>query len=408
MKIAIINMTHKGSTGKIMLQIADVARNKGHEAKTYSPMLFSRIKKQMPLVAENHYTWGNKLENAFHYYMGTLLGLNGCFTYRGTKHLIKELERYQPDVIHLHNLHNFTVNLPVLFNYIKKSGAKVIWTLHDCWSFTGHCPHFVIAKCDKWKDGCYDCTQLRLYPKSMIDTSKLMYGFKKKWFTGIDNMVIVTPSVWLAELVRQSYLCEYPVVVINNGINLNIFKPTKNNFREKYGISENKKILLGVSLGWSRSKGLDVFVELAKRLDSEKYQIVLVGTDDKSDSLLPENIISIHQTSNQQELGEIYSAADLFVNPTREEVFGLVNVESLACGTPVLTFRTGGSPEIPDGSCGSVVECDDIDSLQKEIERICIQMPYSAEKCIERAKNFDMNDRFKEYVKLYENCTYST
>ena len=408
MKIAIINMTHKGSTGKIMLQIADVARNMGHEAKTYSPMLFSRIKKQVPLVAENHYTWGNKFESAFHYYVGTLLGLNGFFSLWGTNQLIKNIKKFQPDIVHLHNLHNFNVNLPLLFHYLKKSNVKVVWTLHDCWSFTGHCPHFVIAKCSKWKEGCYDCPQLRLYPKSMIDTSKLMYGLKKKWFTGIDNMIIVTPSVWLADLVRQSYLREYSVTVINNGINLNVFKPTKNNFREKYGIPENKRILLGVSQGWSHSKGVDAFVELAKRLDSGKYQIVLVGTDDKSDNLLPKNIISIHQTSNQQELAEIYSAADLFVNPTREETYPTVNMEAIACGTPVITFNTGGSPEIPDRSCGSVVECDDIDSLQKEIERIFMQMSYSAEKCIERAKNFDMNDRFKEYVELYENCTYST
>ena len=165
---------------------------------------------------------------------------------------------------------------------------------------------------------------------------------------------------------------------------------------------------MGVSLGWSHSKGIDVFVELSKCLEREKYQIVLVGTDDKSDSLLPENIISIHQTSNKQELAEIYSSADLFVNPTREETYPTVNMESIACGTPIITFNTGGSPEIPDETCGRVVECDDIDSLQKEIERICIQMPYSAEQCIERAKNFDMNDRFEEYVKLYENCTYST
>lgn len=408
MKIAIINMTHKGSTGKIMLQIADTARSLGHEVKTYSPMLFSRVVNHKPLVAENHYTWGNKLEGAFHYYVGTLLGLNGFFTYRGTKKLVKELKRFQPDIIHLHNLHNFTVNLPVLFNYIKKAKIKVIWTLHDCWSFTGHCPHFTIAGCNKWKNGCHNCSQLRLYPKSMIDTSKLMYKLKKNWFTGIDDMTIVTPSEWLADLVKQSFLKSYPVVVINNGINLNVFKPITSNFRERYAIPENKKILLGVSMGWSYSKGFDVFVELEKRLDKERFQLVLVGTDDRTDEKLPQSVISIHQTSNQKELAEIYTVADIFINPTREETYPTVNMESIACGTPVLTFRTGGSPEIPDDTCGSVVGCDDVDSMLSEIQRICDSKLYSVEKCLHRAKSFDMNDRFKEYIKLYEDCTHST
>lgn len=408
MKIAIINMTHKGSTGKIMLQIAQTARDEGYVAKTYSPMLFNRIVKQTHLDDENHFTWGSLPEGAFHYYVGTLLGLNGCFSYFGTRELIKDLKRFRPDVVHLNNLHNFTVNLPLLFRYLKKSKVKVVWTLHDCWSFTGHCPHFAMAGCDKWKKGCYNCPQLSSYPKSMIDTSKVMYHLKKRWFTGIDNMTIVTPSQWLADLVKQSYLKEYPVTVINNGIDLNIFKPQESNFRKKYNIPEGKNILLGVALGWSEKKGIDVFTELDKRLDKEKYQIVLVGTDNATDTLLSDRIISIHQTQNQQELAEIYSVADLFVNPTREETYPTVNMESIACGTPVLTFRTGGSPEIVDKTCGSVVDCDDVDAMVSEIVRICEKSPYSSESCAAGSKMLDMNDRFKEYVKLYENCTHST
>lgn len=408
MKIAIINMTHKGSTGKIMLNVAETARKSGYIARTYSPMLFNRIKKQSPLVAENHFTWGTLFEGAFHYYGGTLLGLNGFFSYRGTKKLIEELKTFQPDIVHLNNLHNFTINLPLLFKYLKKSKVKVIWTLHDCWSFTGHCPHFTVAKCDKWKSGCHNCSQLKLYPKSMIDTSRIMYQLKKKWFTAVDNMTIVTPSQWLADLVKQSYLRKYPVAVINNGIDLNVFKPVKSDFRVKNKISEGKKVLLGVSMGWSHSKGIDVFVELAKRLDKEQYQIVLVGTDERIAKLLPKNIIAVNQTGSQQELAEIYSSADLFINPTREETYPTVNMESLACGTPVITFKTGGSPEIIDKTCGSVVEYDDIDAMEKGIIRICEERSYSSENCLIRAQSFDMNDRFKEYVKLYENCTHST
>lgn len=215
-------------------------------------------------------------------------------------------------------------------------------------------------------------------------------------------MTIVTPSQWLADLVKVSYLKDYPVKVIYNGIDLTIFKPTESNFRERYGIPAEKKILLGVAFGWGKRKGLDVFMELANRLDKETYQIILVGTDDAVDAQLSKSIISIHRTQDQRELAEIYTAADLFVNPTREEVLGLVNVEALACGTPVITFKSGGSPECIDETCGSVVACDDVDKLEIEIMRICSDNPYSKEACLERAKAFDMNERFDEYIKLYE------
>ena len=399
MRIAEINMVHNGSTGKIMLQVAKVARKNGDAVKTYSPIRFARGKKLTFPEIDEHLYWGTRAESCFHYYVGTLLGKNGMFSRRGTKQIIKDLEFFNPDIIHLHNLHAYCINLPMLFNYIKKNRIKVIWTLHDCWAFTGHCPHFVIAKCDRWKTGCHHCPQPRVYPKMYIDTSKKMYELKKEWFCGVEDMTIVTPSQWLADLVKQSFLKDYPVKVINNGIDLSIFKPTKSDFRKKYGL-ENKKVVLGVSFGWGYRKGLDVFVELSKRL-SDDYRIVLVGTDANTDANLPENIISIHRTDNQTELAKIYSAADVFVIPTREENYPTVNMEAIACGTPVVTFRTGGSPEIVDESCGSVVEVDDVDAIEKEIIRICEEKPYSESACLERAKTFDMNDRFEEYVELY-------
>ncbi len=407
MKIAQINMLSYGSTGKIMLQIADCAVAHGHTAKTFATTPFNKKGKVSVESQKNHYIFGSFNENRIHCYLGIITGGNGLFSYAGTKELIKQLKRFNPDIIHLHNLHAFCINLPMLFGYIKKSRAKVIWTLHDCWSFTGHCPHFAMAKCEKWKTGCHNCSQISGYPESLVDNSKAMYSLKKSWFTGIENMTVVTPSQWLADLVSQSFLKDYPVKVINNGIDLSIFKPTKGSFREKYSISDNKKILLGVALGWGKRKGLDVFKSLAERLD-DNYQIVLVGTDDVTDRELPDSIISVHRTQNQQELAEIYSEADLFINPTREDTFPSVNIEALACGTPVLTFKTGGSPEIMDFSCGSVVACDDIDAMESEIIRICNKEPYSSDNCITRAKLFDMNDRFKEYVKLYEDCAYIT
>ena len=212
--------------------------------------------------------------------------------------------------------------------------------------------------------------------------------------------MVITPSEWLAGLVKQSFLKNCPIRVINNGIDLSVFKPTRGCFRKKYGL-ENKKIVLGIAMMWSASKGLDVFVHLAKMLPQD-YRIVLIGTNDLIDKSLPKNVISIHRTQNAEELAEIYSAADVFVNPTREENYPTVNMESVACGTPVLTFRTGGSPEMLDDTCGSVVECDDVDTLEREIVRICNEKPYTGDACINKAKEYDQNERFEEYIELYE------
>ena len=403
MRVAILNMIPNGSTGKIMMQIASKARSHGHTVRTYTPVRFFKGKKEDLPKIDNHFFWGSRWEAFVHYYAGTILGKNGMFSQRGTKQLIKDLESFNPDIIHLHNLHSFCINLPMLFSYIKKNRIRVIWTLHDCWTFTGHCPYFVVAKCDRWKTGCHHCPQPRVYPKMYLDTSKKMYELKKKWFCGIEDMTIVTPSYWLSDLAKQSFLKEYPVKVIHNGIDLSVFKPTDGSFREKYNL-ENKRIVLGVAFGWGYRKGLDVFLELAKRLKDD-YRIVLVGTDAATDAILPENIISIHRTDNQTELAKIYAAADVFAMPTREENYPTVNMEAIACGTPVVTFRTGGSPEIPDESCGSVVDVDDIDAMEKEIVRVCEDKPYTRLACLERAKMFNMNDRFEEYVELYTGDT---
>ena len=401
MKIVQVNMLSYGSTGKIMLQIAQTAREHGHTSKTFATVPFDKNDKAAGATAEDHNIFGTFNENKIHCYLGILLGQNGMHSFLGTKALIKQIKLIDPDIVHLHNLHKFCINLPMLFGYLKKSKVKVIWTLHDCWAFTGHCPYFTMAECNRWKYGCCNCPQIGEYPKSLVDNSRSMYNLKKKWFTGIENMTIVTPSHWLSGLVSQSFLKDYPVRVINNGIDLNVFKPTPSNFREKYNISDDKKILLGVAFGWGTRKGLDVFAELSNRLSSEKYQIVLVGTDNNVDTQLPDNIISIHRTNNQQELAEIYSAADVFVNPTREDNYPTVNMESIACGTPVITFNTGGSPEMLDENCGAVVECDDVDALEQKIIYVCENKPYSETVCVEKAKSFDAKLCFEKYVELY-------
>lgn len=401
MRIVQINGGVCGSTGTIMFGIADKITKNSGEIKCFSPITVTN--------RHNHPIYSYEKIGYFRtrqidVLMDRISGLSGGSAVFATKKMLRKISEFQPDIIQLHNLHNSFVNLPMLFAFIKRNNYKTVWTLHDCWSFTGHCPHFDMVGCDKWRTECHNCPQYREYPKSLFDNSRFMYRLKKKWFTGIENMTLVTPSEWLAGLVKQSFLKDYPVLVINNGIDLGIFKPISSNFKARYKCEE-KHIVLGVAFGWGERKGLDVFCTLAQKLDKKKYQIVLVGTDDAVDKHLPENIISIHRTQNQIELAQIYTAADVFTNPTREENYPTVNMEALACGTPVLTFQTGGSPEILDETCGSVVKCDDVDAMEREIIRICETKPYSSIACIERAKCFDKNARFEEYIDLYRKLT---
>lgn len=396
MRVIAINIAHNGSTGNIMINIAKVLRQVGGEAKTFSAYYYSKQNKIFPPAPMGHIYFGNRHENALHTILAQFTGLNGYFSYFGTKKLINECDKFKPDIIHLHNLHAFCINLPMLFRYAKKHKIPVIWTLHDCWAFTGHCPHFVLANCDKWKSECHNCPQLSVYPRTIVDNTRKAHKLKKKWFLGVENMTLVTPSEWLGKLAKESFLKDYPVRVVNNGIDLSVFKPTDSDFRNKYGLND-KKILLGVASGWGEGKGLDVLEKLSNRLD-DKYQIVLVGIEKAPN----DKIIAIKRTESQKELAQIYTEADLFVNPTRQDTYPTVNMEALACGTPVLTFRTGGSPEIIDETCGSVVEVDDLDAMEKEIIRICEEKPYSKEACLLRAEGFDMNDRFQEYIELYK------
>ena len=210
----------------------------------------------------------------------------------------------------------------------------------------------------------------------------------------------MTPSIWLADLVKESFLRDYSITVINNGIDLSVYKPTNSDFKSLYNL-ESKKIVLGVAFDWSKRKGLDVFLELSKVLP-EDYKIVMVGIDESIEKNIPENIIAINKTHSQEELAAIYTVADVFVNPTREENYPTVNMEALACGTPVITFKTGGSPEIIDTKTGQTVECDDINALAREIINICSENPFSKEQCLQRAKSFNRDEKFLEYIKLYE------
>lgn len=393
MRIAQVNVTcTAGSTGKICKAIGERLAEQGDENYIFHV--------QAQVDTENYVSCGTSGYIRTQAVRSRLLGNYGFNGRAATKRLITHLERIRPDVVHLHNLHSHNAHLELLFDYLKKKRIKVVWTFHDCWAFTGYCPHFTMAKCDKWRTGCEQCPQYRCF-SLFLDRSRELYQRKKELFAGLD-MTVVTPSQWLADLVKQSFLQDYPVKVINNGIDLSVFRFRESNFRETYGIPSDKRILLGVAFDWGVRKGLDVFLRLAEALDPAAYQIVLVGTNDTVDKQLPPNIISIHRTQNQQELAEIYSAADLLLNPTREDTYPTVNMESLACGTPVLTFRTGGSPEMLDEACGATVPCDDADAFHAEILRICERKPFSTEDCLKKAQEFDQNQKFKEYVELYE------
>lgn len=298
---------------------------------------------------------GSKLDYEFHGAMNRILDNHGFGSKAATRRFLQQVREYDPDVIWLHNLHGYYIHIGLLFRYLKTCGKKILWTLHDCWSFTGHCSHFTFVGCDRWKTGCHDCPQKGEYPASFFfDNSTGNYKMKRSLFTGIPDLTIITPSQWLADLVKQSFLKEYPVEVEYNTINEDVFKPTPSDFRQRNNL-ENKKVILGVASVWGERKGLDIFAQLASMLD-DCWRIVLVGLKPAQAKSMPETVISIDRTNNQTELAEIYTAADVFINPSREETFGLTTVEALACGTKAIVFRGTACEEIVNLRGGIAVE----------------------------------------------------
>lgn len=391
MKIVQINSVLNGSTGSICRGISDKLNLSGIE----NYILFSpgeATEKSYIKCAGRGYIKAQALKSR-------ILGNYGFNSTKATRKMIAHLEEIKPDIVHLHNLHGHDCDLNMLLSYLKERQIKLVWTFHDCWAFTAYCPHFEMQGCSKWMTGCESCPQRESFAW-FSDRSAELYSRKKELLSGL-KLTVVTPSYWLYDCVRRSLLKDCPVKVINNGIDLSVFKPTASDIRKKLGIPEDKAIILGVAAVWCKSKGLDVFIELAKRLPEDKYRIVLVGTDGKTERLLPDNVIAVSRTENKAELASLYTAADVFVNPTREDSFPTVNIEALACGSPVLTFKTGGSPEIIDFSCGSAVGTDDLKALASEIERIVRDKPYTRDDCRKRAERFSAEESFKKYLQLY-------
>ncbi|MEE0914253.1 MAG: glycosyltransferase [Ruminococcus sp.] len=376
------------STGRICTDIAEILERDGNSCIiAYGRELVPEKYKRFSLRIGTDFDVNN------HVMQTRIFDKNGFASKKATKAFLNQIDDYDPDIIHLHNIHGYYINIQLLFSYLKKSDKPIVWTFHDCWPFTGHCAYFDYIGCNKWKnEGCYQCPQKNKYPKSsFFDNSKNNFLIKRELFTDIKNLTIVTPSKWLAKLVEESFLSNYPVKIINNGIDLDIFKYKQNNFRERFNLL-NKKIILGVASAWGKRKGLYDFFDLA-RMISDDFVIVLVGLEENQIKKYTNfnNIICIPKTNNTAELAEIYSSADVFINPTYEDNYPTVNLEAQACGTPVITYETGGSIEsVPDSN---IVKKGDINGLFNLIKSSDLQV-------MDRML-FDSNGRYAEYIQLY-------
>lgn len=379
-----------GSTGRIVTDLCASLKNEGHEAL----VAFGRGE---PKNWDNTYKISSKWDTRYHALMTRLFDRCGLHSKFATKKLLKVISKYDPDIIHLNDIHGYYINLKILFSFLKKIGKPVVWTQHDCWSFTGHCAYFDLAGCDKWMTQCFECPQKKEYPKSFgLSRAKKNFRDKKSCFLNVDKMVLVTPSKWLAGLVKQSFLGVYPVRTIHNGIDMNVFKPTESGFRQKYGL-ENKKIVLGVASEWTKRKGLADFIKLSSLLTDE-YKIILIGLSNKQLRDIPKNILGFTRTSSVQELVQVYSTADVFVNPTYEETFGLTTIEAQACGTPAIVYDTGGclgtAPE--ENFC----QQGNVEMLAKMVETMT-----KKEKGVTLSNDFSKEKMMGEYLQLYKEAS---
>lgn len=349
---------------------------------------------------------GGKMDFYWHVLSNRIFDNQGLLSKSSTQQLIRQIEEIKPDIINLHNLHGYYLNYPLLFKYIGEKDIPVVWTLHDCWAFTGHCTYFDAVGCYKWKESCEKCPSLKGYPSSLFfDRSKRNYKTKNEVFNSLKRLTLVPVSDWLASLLKDSFLQEHPIRVIHNGIDINRFHPEEKDFqetREKYGIG-NEKVILGVASTWDQRKGLDDFITLSSMLSNE-FCVVLLGLSEKQINMLPDNIIGLKRTSDFHELLRLYSLSSVFCNPTYEDNFPTTNIEALACGTPVITYRTGGSVEAIDEQTGLIVEKGDVKGLCDAILKITSRSKseYSTI-CRERAvTKWNKDNRFCEYIDLYK------
>lgn len=388
MKLLQINSTCGfGSTGRIAVDILNTVTQKGGEG------LICYGRGSAPNGVPS-YKIGSEMLVKLHGALSRITDRQGFYSTKATKKLVEQIKEYNPDIIHLHNVHGYYLDIRVLFDYLKNCGKPIVWTLHDCWSFTGHCAYFTASGCEKWKTGCKNCPSKKEYPSSLIlDSSEKNFNEKKALFTVLSDVTLVTPSVWLKDLAENSFLGKYPVKVIGNGINTNIFKPTESDFRKEHNL-ENKTVYLGVASVWEERKGLGDLIKTAQLLGKNE-KMVLVGLSGEQLSNLPDGIIGIERTESAEELAGIYTAADVFLNPTYEDNYPTTNLEAISCGTPVVTYKTGGSPESVANGFGCFVAVGDIDAMYKAAKTL-------AGVKINSDGKFDARIRYAEYLKLYE------
>ena len=347
MRVLIINSScGVGSVGRICVDFAKEYEKKGYEVKvTYGRDL------EVPKGLEKYAVRiGGKVNLICHFIYSRLLDRHGFASWHATQKFLKWAEEYNPDIIFMHNIHGYYLNVEMLFCWIKSHPEKQVrWMLHDCWAFTGHCTYFSFEKCTKWQIQCENCELLAKYPASCgIDNSINNFHKKKELFTGMQNMELITPSYWLANLVKKSFLKDYPITVIHNQVNTNVFKPTNSDLREKYEL-QDKKILLGVAFKWTKFKGLNDFKELAKFLPKD-YRIVLIGLEKKQLKNIPQNIVAIERTQNVHELAAWYTTADVYVNLSVQETFGMTTLEAISCGTKAIVYQDTAGEEIIKGT----------------------------------------------------------
>ena len=404
MRVLLVNeVCGHGSTGHICTDLAETVIEQGGQAmitcgRRHAPEQYRDIAVQI----------GSRRDLLLHVLRARLDDGAGFGSRRATERFVQWVREYNPDLIHLHNLHGYYLNIEVLSKYLKTCGRPVIWTLHDQWAFTGHTPYCEPVGCDRWKSGCGHCPQLAEYPKSYIDRSTRNWNRRKKAFTGIPHLTLAVPSSWMESLVHQSFLSEYPVRIIRNGIRLEDFHPVSEVEREEcrraYGIEKGQIFILGVASAWEKSKGLDDFVRLSSLL-SGRGRIVLVGLSRRQLQNLPDQILGLQRTENVEQLRQLYAAADVFVNPTYEENFPTTNLEAQACGTPVITYETGGSPEslLPDTGC--VVPVGNTGRLAETIRNLpemIAEGKISRDVCARNGRCYSKEKFTGEYMKLYE------
>lgn len=393
MKVLFINtVCGRGSTGRIIRDIDCLLRENGDESLT----LYGRYEAPADM---NSLRVETDLGNKIHVLYTRLFDRQGFASKKATKKMISAIEDYKPDVIHLHNLHGYYLNLPLLFKYLAKKDIPVVWTFHDCWAYTGHCVYSDFIGCEKWKTECFGCPKKKTYPQSwLLDSSRKNYKDKKKLFTSIKNLTIVTVSDWLKGESEKSFMGKYPIKRIYNGIDRSVFKPTPSNIREKYGVGD-KFLMLGVADSWSERTGDSYFYRLAEELKPDEA-IIMIGFKKEELQGVPKNIIALERTDSVEELAQLYTTADVVLNPSYEQTFGLVTAEAMCCGTPVIVLDATASPELVDETCGAVVPKDDYEAFKQAIRKLRSN-PLKAEDCVKRTDLFDKTTNYKNYVELY-------